>query len=316
MKKTILLIFILLTAYCLLFTAYCLLATAAFATEQAGLEIAVLKAGVGARPLGMGSAFTAISDNSDAPYWNPAGLSQIKFHELTTMQTKLSTDTDHYYISYVQPFLGGALGISWIQVGLGDIYQTGATNESNEVQQFGVFSYYSNAYLIGYGQEINDNLSWGITGKYLTSDFVGLASIEGGSAYGYSVTPGILYKPSSQLSIGLKIDEILNSQKWGTGTEEHVPPKARLGIAYRNIFPGITISGDMSQILKENYVPEGSAGAEWKTDGLSIRLGYTDNAMTAGCGFEDKHIRIDYAYVNQLVLSKENVHRISLSGKW
>jgi len=288
-----------------------------FAVGQAGLEIAVLKAGVGARPLGMGSAFTAIADNSDSPYWNPAGLSQIKFHELSTMQTRLSTDTDHYYISYVQPLFGGSLGISWIQVGLGDIYETGPTTEANnEVQQFGVFSYYSNAYLIGYGQEINKSLSWGITGKYLTSDFAGLVTREGGSAYGYSITPGILYKPSKQLSIGLKIDEIVNSQKWGTGTEERVPPKARLGIAYKFHNPGLTISGDVTQIMKENYVPEASVGGEWKTDGLSIRMGYTNDAMTAGCGFEDRHIRIDYAYVNQLVLSKENVHRISLSGKW
>jgi long-subunit fatty acid transport protein len=78
-------------------------------TGQAGLDIAVLKAGVGARALGMGSAFTAVADNADAPFWNPAGLSRIKDNEITAMQTKLSTDADHYYVSYVTPLFGGGL---------------------------------------------------------------------------------------------------------------------------------------------------------------------------------------------------------------
>jgi len=143
----------------------------------------------------MGGAFTAISDNSDAPYWNPAGLSQIKQHEITTMQTKLSTDADHYYISYVQPFLGGAFGVSWVQVALGDIYETGsATDEYNEVIPLGVFSYFSNAYMLAYGRDITESLSFGITAKYLHADMLGLVSAEGGYAYGYSITPGILYK--------------------------------------------------------------------------------------------------------------------------
>ena len=43
------------------------MARAVVAQGQAGQDIATLKAGVGARPLGMGGAFTAIADNADAP---------------------------------------------------------------------------------------------------------------------------------------------------------------------------------------------------------------------------------------------------------
>ena len=282
------------------------------------MDIAVLKAGVGARPLGMGGAFTSVADNADAPYWNPAGLGQIKFHEINTMQTKLSTDADHYYISYVQPLFGGAIGLSWVQISLGDIYETGAaTDEYNEVFPFGVFSYYSNAYMLAYGQELLPNLSVGLTAKYLTVSMPGL-SMEGGTAYGYSLTPGILWKPSDRLSLGFKIDELSNSQKWGTGTEEHVPAKYRFGLAYLAQIFGypVRLSGDYSQIAKEGYIGEGAAGLELKTGVISLRLGLLDSAMTAGVGFQDKHVGLDYAYVNQLALSRENVHRISLSGRW
>src|SRR3989339_1554438 len=79
------------------------------ALEQAGQDIAVLKAGVGARPLGMGGAFTAIADDADSPSWNPGGLGFVDKAEITTSQTRLSTDADHYYVSYVNPTEWGTL---------------------------------------------------------------------------------------------------------------------------------------------------------------------------------------------------------------
>jgi hypothetical protein len=258
----------------------------------------------------MGSAFTAVADNADAPYWNPAGLSSITKNEITTTQTRLSTDADHYYVSYVFPLKRGAIGISWIQVGMGTITRTTTTDAFNEVITTGIFSYFSNAYLFSYGLPINPNISFGLTAKYLTSD---MFQIAGGQAYGYSLTPGFLIKLKQGLQAGLKIDELLNEQKWGTGTVEKVPPTVRLGLAYKTINPGLFVI-DISQIMKSGYSTEISAGYEWERDGLSLRLGYAENGLTAGAGFISGHTRLDYAYVAQRDLSKENVHRVSLSG--
>lgn len=287
----------------------------AFALGQAGLDIAVLKAGVGARPLGMGGAFTAIADNADAPYWNPAGLANIKSQEIDTMQTRLSTDADHYYISYVRPLGKGTIGFSWIQVGAGTLTQTTTTDAFNEVITTGVFSYFSNAYLLSYGLPLNPNIAFGLTAKYLTSD---MYQITGGQAYGYSVTPAIMIT-NDKFSFGAKIDELLNEQSWGTGTVEKVPAKARVGVALkepRGLPAGSTVALDLAQLLKSNYMTEVSAGYEWARDGLAIRAGYTESALTAGAGFRSGVTQLDYAYVQQLSLSRENVHRISLSGKW
>jgi hypothetical protein len=49
---------------------------------------------------------------------------------------------------------------------------------------------------------------------------------------------------------------------------------------------------------------------------MTLRAGYADGSFTAGAGFQVEHARIDYAYVTQQALSKDNVHRISLSGIW
>ena len=317
--------------YTLLLIVSLLIVHSALAQGQAGLDLAVLNAGVGARPLGMGSAFTAIADNADAPYWNPAGLGMLNKSEITTMQTRLSSDTDHYYVSYIRPALGGTLGISWVQVGLGNINQTSAEVDfHNEVQNISIFSYFSNAYLIAYGKELSDKVSLGLTAKYLSSD---MTNISGGQGSGYSVTPGILIKLNvgtgfipvrtdrtttrvvPTLTIGLKVDELINSQQWGTGTVEQVPPKLRLGLAYKSPNPGL-FALDLAQTIKPGYSPELSGGYEYSQGGLSLRLGYVDSGLTAGAGFQVNHTRVDYAYVTQRALSRDNVHRISLSGIW
>ena len=286
-------------------TCYLTLISFAFAQGQAGSDIAVLKAGVGARPLGMGGAFTAVADNADANFYNPAGLSQITKNEITTSQTKLSTDTDHYYISYVRPAFGGAIGISWIQIGLGTITQTSSeVNSNNEVQTISVFSYFSNAYLLSYGKELNNHISAGLTAKYLTSD---MFQIAGGQAYGYSLSPGIMIRLRKGLQAGVKIDELINQQSWGTGTAEKVPPVARIGLAYKAVNPGL-FAIDLSQILKSGYSTAVSLGYEWAMDGLSLRIGYMENGLTAGAGFIAGHARVDYAYVS--------AHRVSLSANW
>ena len=44
-----------------------------------------LKHGVSARAIGMGSAYTALSEDPSALYWNPAGLAQIKKFELSEL---------------------------------------------------------------------------------------------------------------------------------------------------------------------------------------------------------------------------------------
>jgi len=302
---------------CLSLSVFCFLIfltkLSAYADGQAGTDIAVLNAAVGARPLGMGGAFTAVADNADSPFWNPAGLGFINDHEINSMQTKLSTDADHYYVSYVQPFLGGTLGISWVQLGTGNMALTSSEVDSNnEVVDLGISSYFSSVYMLAYGKELNDRVSLGLTAKYLTQD---MAQVGGGQAYGYSLTPGILIKFPNHWRLGLKIDELINQQKWQTGAIEESPAKLRVGLAYVKSNPGL-FSLDLCQTLRSGYSATAAVGYEWAKDGVSLRAGYNEDGVTLGAGFFASPAQIDYAYVTQGSLSRENTHRISLAGKW
>jgi len=292
----------------------CLALSPVYAFGQSGADIAVLNAGVGARPLAMGGAFTSVADNADAPYWNPAGLGFITSQEITSSQTRLSTDADHYYLSYVTPALGGTIGLSWIQVGLGNIAQTSSEVDiHNEVQNISLFSYFSSAYLLSYGKKLNDHIAFGLTAKYLSSEMFG---ISGGSGWGYSLTPGVMLRLAKYpVTIGFKIDELINTQQWGTGTVENVSPKARLGLSW---FPWSEsrVAVDISQVIKSDYSPEVATGFEWMQGCIAYRAGYNSSGLTAGVGFTVGHARLDYAFVQQAAFASNNVHRVSLSGIW
>ena len=72
-------------------------------TGTAGLGNPLLDLGYGARAVGMGGAFVAVADDGNAGYWNPAGLSQLRQVEITSMYTSLYFGTKFFYLSLSIP---------------------------------------------------------------------------------------------------------------------------------------------------------------------------------------------------------------------
>ena len=101
-----------------------LLATPASADKYAA---EFLKAPVGPRAIGMGGAFTAVTDDATAPYWNPAGMVYLPYREVVLMHAeKFGNLANHDYVTAVLP-LGGAtgrrmaLGLSVIRMAVDEI---------------------------------------------------------------------------------------------------------------------------------------------------------------------------------------------------
>ncbi|MBM3238665.1 UPF0164 family protein [Candidatus Poribacteria bacterium] len=84
--------------------------------------------GAGARPMGMGGAYTGLADDANAPFFNPAGLTQLVKRELTAMYSMLyvglnpilyTAETDrlgYNLVSFVQPLRRNtdAMAVSWL----------------------------------------------------------------------------------------------------------------------------------------------------------------------------------------------------------
>ncbi len=86
---------------------------AAGSTGTSGADF--LEIGVGSRPLGMGEAFTAMTGDINAIYYNPAGLGTMKYPTLSIMHQELILDSRFENISVAfQPVedMNGFLGIS------------------------------------------------------------------------------------------------------------------------------------------------------------------------------------------------------------
>jgi hypothetical protein len=73
-------------------------------------------AGIGARPLGMGGAFCTIADDSNAVYYNPAGLIQVFQPEVSGMGAAIFNGKLLLgNLSYIQPSRTNWSGLSTIQ---------------------------------------------------------------------------------------------------------------------------------------------------------------------------------------------------------
>lgn len=68
-----------------------------------------LTIGAGARALAMGGAFTALADDSNAVYWNPAGLASVERREVSASHAELADGVRHDFAAYAHPTAAATL---------------------------------------------------------------------------------------------------------------------------------------------------------------------------------------------------------------
>src|SRR5579872_5559871 len=171
------------------------------------LQAAFDDSGFGARPAGMGQAFTAIADDSNAPLYNPAGIVQVQWNEATAMYSDLFSGLTLYsgnaqtgsdqvslnqsYLAYVsKPTRLGSFGVSWANFNTTHLYREDSV----------ALTYARN--LGDFFPVLDNELSLGANLKYLRRGFtldaqtVNDPVFNGGStSSAMTGDVGILYKP-------------------------------------------------------------------------------------------------------------------------
>jgi|AntRauMFilla1563_2_1112583.scaffolds.fasta_scaffold03975_3 hypothetical protein len=216
----------------------------------------VLAVGAGARALGMGSAFSAVSNDVTAAYWNPASLVRLsKSREVAYMHSERFGGAVAYdYAAYAQILTHlkkpTAVAISLFRQGVDGIKNT--TNawdvarnlpRPNPEQYFTSFSASDMAMLLTFAQQQNERLSIGGNVKVLYSRLGPFAN-----GLGYSIDLSAFYSsPFADLAIqvqnvtGLLKFWQINADEFGaftdsgdeipTGENEWVRPSIRFGAA-------------------------------------------------------------------------------------
>lgn len=302
-----------------------------------------LTLGVGARALGMGGAGTAVSADAYAPYWNSAALGQLTRYEVSFMHSTLNGEDAYDFVSYVHPLKErGAIGVSWLRVGVDDIPITGLPVASrpigatNRPEVIGTFNNTDNAFLFASGWRLPSlygmDLRVGGTLKLLyMSGYRSTNAIGGGADIGFIAMTNP--EKSHQLTLGLQASDAFRTKLyWNTpppsanltSHTETIPPHLKIGVATTH---KLTVFRSVLILALDTYIKDGvelHAGAEWTLfDLLALRIGLAERSgsletvrqLTAGAGLNLRFVTgagagLDYAFANHPALGGS--HRMSL----
>ena len=262
--------------------------------------------GGGARPIGMGRAFTAIADDADAPFVNPAGTAGIKGPQAMSMFTNLLGEV--YYMEYSGsvPTPYGTVGAGYISTGVNNIPTTPVPTD-----------YYDSLFLVSYSAPLGTffrygrNVFAGVNYKIYNRGYTGQLNQF---ATGTSADFGLKVIVTPLFSFGICRQNFLPVSMGGvirlnSGAEESLASLTKVGIAVKPAFQKnvlIAVDGDLPAQTGRPFTMH--LGAEWKPiEMIAFRAGLDQSVDPAtatktswnpsyGTSFSYAGLRVDYAY--------------------
>ncbi len=156
-----------------------------------------LKIGVGARALGMGSAFSSVAGDGSSLYWNPAGISRLKKNQIIFDHQDwiLDVDLDFIGASFKTPF--GTIAAAINTMHMGEMEVTTTHNPEGTGEKFNVGSIMGQ---LTFSKLLTDRFSFGISTKYIQE------TIYNSKATGLAIDLGTLYYTQIEgLKMGMSI---------------------------------------------------------------------------------------------------------------
>ena len=279
---------------------------------------------LGARPGGMGNAFSAIADDINTVCWNPAGLILLKRKEASFTYTNLGAVFDvngtgsmyDGFLGYAQPLKNGdAFAISLQYQEQGKIAYT--TESPEVIAEYSLGGNY--AAILSYAKKLSSSLSWGASLKLIQ------AKLWRRTGQAYAVDLGGLYQsPNKKLTIGLSLQNTGTKLKMEDVEQaDSLPQNLKLGMSYRLLNSsshGLIFAFDIDKPTASDTRAGLGLGTEyWYRRLIALRLGYSNKegnvkGFTQGIGFRYHGYEVDFANVPWGELG--NVQRISLTIKF
>ena len=268
--------------------------------------------GVGARPLGLGGAFVALADDSNAANYNAAGIGYIdKIQIGATTAQRFNGLITYNSINTVIPFGKiGSIGASF-----------GVLAEDSEIYQ-------EQTVRVSYGNTLFKQLAVGANLKVFgisfdeTNEFiVENPYFERTSDSALSFDFGVIAKPLQSLSIGASVENLLPANiSMADVDTSTVPLNIRAGLAYRlesiaemsaqgavvrNLLKGSLGTFEVASRHREIYIRTGIE--VWLNRAIAVRGGYglkngSDSATTLNFGgsanipISRTAIQLDYGF--------------------
>jgi hypothetical protein len=120
---------------------------------------------VGARAVGMGSAFVSVASDATALYWNVAGIASLKRYEIVGIHSRWIAETSFDYAGLIIPLSGyGTFGVSFTSLNMDDMIVR--TVEKPE----GTGEYFSAGDInigLSYAFSLTERFALGVTARYI-----------------------------------------------------------------------------------------------------------------------------------------------------
>jgi hypothetical protein len=283
--------------------------------------------GVGARALGMGSAFVAVADDVTAGYWNPAGAADAEGRAIQLMHSETFGDIVNYDTgAYVHPVGGNAaMAVTFVRLGVDDIPFTDFEEDENRIiydpTRIRWESDSESALLVTYARKTSERLRLGGSLKLIRK------AIASYTCYGFGFDLGAKYDLWPGATVGANIQDVTGTVLvWDTKMQERIIPTVKLGAAQRFTIPSmdgvLTIAADGDfrfenrQLADQYHAGSVSADTHYGLeflyhDMVAVRAGLAMGQLTAGAGLSLGGFTVDYAFGKHEYL--DSSHRVSAS---
>ncbi|NWF90954.1 MAG: PorV/PorQ family protein [Ignavibacteriaceae bacterium] len=298
--------------------------------------------GVGARALGMGGAYVAVSNDVISGYYNPAGLANLNYPQIALMHAEQFGNLVNYdYAGVAIPYgTDMSFGISAMRLAVDGIPDTrdalvvrGTTQRLTDITdpRAGInpdlvteFSDQDWAFYLTFAKRHAEDFYYGVNVKIIKRNIAEFG------AWGVGFDIGALYKPAENLVLGANLQDITTTLvAWNTGRNELISPTAKVGAAYFIDFFGGKITPALDfDIRFENRKFASNfnlgpvsfdmhAGFEYNFKNLfAVRAGYNDvKQFTLGAGVKLPKLNVDYSFARFNYSENERLddtHRISI----
>lgn len=271
---------------------------------------AFLKLGVGARPMGMGSAYVALVDDATATYWNPAGLASVTGTQITAMHNEWIQDFRQEFAA-----VGTKLGPGVVGFSIAGFYTSELEERTDTGVLTGHFGFNDVAMTGAYGFNAAPGLDVGVAARFLRE------MIDTENAATVTFDLGGKYRVAETgLSLGATVQN-LGGDPTLVVEKIPLPTIVRAGAAFARTMPSLHGKGTISAEVRKARADDARfhLGGEFEyKERVALRVGgkfgYDEEGVSFGLGVTQNRLRFDYALV-PLSSDLGTTHFFSLSAR-
>lgn len=282
------------------------------AQELSNIPASFLNIGFGARALGMGGAYLALSDDVHSIVWNPAGLSSMERWQFTFSYTRQFGLIPYYFLAS-----GGPLKSNYAH---GEAFIVSGDEMMQQMRLIGGLAKYFETVVPGLRAGITLDLRHASFGRQKNSE----AGHITGEAFGFSITSGVQYEVTEHIMLALIVRDLFNEMYWNSTGKgmyfEGNPMTLSGGIALKNL-KGFNFDLDFDKALHRDTVNRIYFGVERPfshffvmRSGFAQSLGAMESNLQVALGTGMRNLWADHLFLDFTYLFHEiqNSFRMSV----